>query len=69
MNMNQVTDCYECKHRRNVPGNAYIQCVKPDLLMTGSEHGIRNGWFDYPWLFDPIWKTKECDHWEAKGGE
>ncbi len=57
-------DCYKCRHRREVPGNAYIQCVKPDANMTGDKHGIKNGWFMYPLLFDPTWMTKKCDSFE-----
>lgn len=32
--------------------------------MTGNQHGIKNGWFMYPLLFDPIWATKECNNLE-----
>lgn len=53
-------ECHECKFRRNVPGNAHIECVKPDVNMSGDKHGIINGWFMYPTLFDPTWKTKKC---------
>ena len=59
-------NCYECKYRRNIPGNCHIQCAKPDPKMTGNKHGIRNGWFIYPLCFDPIWKTKECDNYEQR---
>ncbi len=61
-----MEECYSCKHRRNVPGNCHIECVKPDQDMTGNSHGIKNGWFMYPWLFDPVWKTKLCDNFESK---
>lgn len=30
--------------------------------MVGDKHGIVNGWFLYPILFDPIWKEKKCDN-------
>jgi len=50
---------------RTVPGDCHIQCVKPDRRMTGEPHGIIQGWFYYPFLFDPIWKTKQCDNFEA----
>jgi len=43
--LTQHDECYYCKHKRNVPGNAHIQCVSPDLDMTGKRHGITNGWF------------------------
>lgn len=56
--------CWYCQHRRDVPGNAHIRCVKPDPDMTGDEHGIRNGWFMYPLLFDPTWKTKTCSNFQ-----
>lgn len=58
------TLCYECSNRRSIPGDAHTQCVKPDKDMTGDEHGMRNGWFAYPYNFDPVWRTKECDNFE-----
>lgn len=60
------TDCHKCKYKQEVPGNVHIMCRKPDPKMTGNPHGIRNGWFAYPVLFDPIWRTKECDNFEEK---
>lgn len=61
-----MDECYKCKHRRSVPGNAHIKCVTPDPDMTGNPHGIRNGWFIYPLLFDPVWKTKLCCNFETE---
>ena len=58
-----MNECWSCEHKRSVMGNAHIQCVKPDADMTGNEHGIREGWFMYPILFDPTWKTKLCDNY------
>jgi hypothetical protein len=63
--MNKDKDCHKCKGKRDVPGNCHIKCVTPDAHMTGNEHGIKNGWFMYPLLFDPIWRTKECDNFES----
>ena len=63
---NDVTNCYQCKHRRTIPGDAHTQCVKPDPEMTGDDYGIRSGWFAYPYNFDPIWKTKDCSNFESK---
>jgi hypothetical protein len=51
-------------HRRNVPGDCHIACALPDPHMTGNAHGIERGWFFYPLLFDPTWKTKLCANWE-----
>jgi hypothetical protein len=36
--------------------------VNPDKEMTGDPHGIKKGWFFYPLLFDPTWKTKKCSN-------
>jgi len=60
------TDCYQCKNRRNVPGDAHSACANPDPDMTGNEHGIRKGWFIYPICFDPVWRTSECHNFEQK---
>jgi len=60
-----MNECYSCKHRENVPGNAHIRCAKPDPEMTGNDYGKRNGWFYYPQLFDPTWKTKDCTNYET----
>lgn len=63
---NKPDDCYKCEFRRSIPGDCHTQCTNPDPEMTGSEHGIQNGWFFYPFNFDPIWKTKECDNFKEK---
>ena len=61
-----MTECYTCQHKRSVPGNCHIKCAEPDPDMTGNDHGIANGWFIYPMLFDPTWKTKLCANFNAK---
>jgi len=61
-----IKECWDCIHKRPVPGNCHIECAKPDANMTGKEHGIKNGWFMYPLLFDPTWKTKLCQNFEPK---
>ena len=65
MSKDDRQECYHCQHRRNMPGNCHIKCVKPDPDMTGDEHGIKEGWFMYPFLFDPTWKTKKCSNYET----
>ena len=57
-------NCWECKNRRDVPGNSRIKCVDPDADMTADPHGIRNGWFMYPLLFDPTWMTSKCKNFK-----
>ena len=61
-----MNECWDCVNKREVPGNAHIRCVKPDAEMSGNEHGIKNGWFMYPLLFDPTWKEKLCNNYESK---
>jgi hypothetical protein len=56
--------CWHCKHKREVPGNAHIRCAKPDPEMRGAEHGKANGWWYYPLLFDPVWNLTICRNYE-----
>ncbi len=58
--------CYDCKHRRKVPGDAHSACAKPDNTMQGADLGIRRGWWDYPTNFDPVWNTTICKNHEEK---
>ena len=60
-----MNNCYECKNKRNIPGNCHISCAKPDNKMTGKAYGIINGWFFYPYNFDPIWSAKKCSNFES----
>jgi len=62
-----ITPCRQCVHRRNIPGDCHISCANPDPEMTGSEHGMRSGWFMYPFNYDPVWGKKECSNFETKG--
>jgi hypothetical protein len=57
-------ECYCCKHKREVPGNCHIMCAKPSGTVKGHPHGISRGWFYYPFLFDPVWKTNFCSNHE-----
>jgi hypothetical protein len=66
MSRDMKTECSACRHKRPVPGDAHIQCVKPMLGMTGDPHGIKQGWFFYPLLFDPVWKTTLCTNFEEE---
>lgn len=66
------TECYSCKHRRSIPNNAHILCANPSIFVKGEEYGVKNGWFIYPLMFDPTWKTDRCKNFEefewGKGG-
>ena len=65
-NQRMMRECYKCKHRRAIHGSAHILCAKPDMEMDGNQHGIRNGWFAYPFSFDPVWKEKLCKNFEKE---
>ena len=87
-------DCYECKHRSSIPGDAHSRCIHPSIVGTGpvsevfsifasvgrmtpvinavaaanlnvsgNPHGVRRGWFNWPYNFDPAW-LNSCDGFE-----
>jgi len=56
-------NCYECKYRKNIPGDAHIECTNITCKVEGNEVGIRRGWFHYPYNFDPVWLIN-CDGFE-----
>ena len=39
-----------------------------ELNVVGNPHGIMNGWFSWPYNFDPVW-LESCDGFERKKGE
>jgi hypothetical protein len=63
--MSQRNACYDCVHRRDIPGDCHSSCANRVAKVTGSAHGIRNGWFCWPFNFDPTW-LESCDGFEAK---
>jgi hypothetical protein len=52
-------DCYQCTHRRNLPGDEHSACVNREAKVMGNAHGIRHGWFFWPFNYDPVW-LQEC---------
>ena len=59
-------ECNHCKNKRTLAGETHIACAKADPEMVGHEHGIKMGWFSYPFNFDPVWKAKRCNKFEEK---
>ena len=59
------SNCYKCIYMRRVPGDCHIRCVNPDPEMKGVPHGVKNGWFFYPSLFDPTWMAAECNNFKS----
>ncbi len=57
-------NCYTCKHRRDLSGSCHSYCNNMAANAEGQPHGIKNGWFSWPWNFDPVWLVS-CDGWEG----
>ena len=51
-----MNQCYNCEFRREVPGSAHSACGAPldKVKVVADAHGIRNGWFIFPYNFDPV---------------
>lgn len=58
-------NCYECAHRANVPGSCHSSCRNRSARVSAMEHGIRSGWFLWPFDFDPVWLVS-CDGFQPK---
>jgi len=53
-----MLNCISCKFKRNVPGGNFVQCTRNGVKLSEvSEHGKRNGWFYFPFCFEPIWAS------------
>jgi hypothetical protein len=92
-----MSNCYTCKYRRNIPGDAHSACAHPktgeagndpignliamfasvgrtepmiseaakELNIQAHSHGVKSGWFNWPWNFDPAW-LQNCDGYEEE---
>ena len=64
------TPCQKCVYKRPVPDNAHVECVynwtraltdkKVTIIPLGHTHGVQQGWYMFPILFDPIWMVIKC---------
>lgn len=62
--MKDKPNCYKCKHRRDLSGDAHSKCANPRANVRGNPHGVRGGWFFWPLNFDPTW-LESCDGFEG----
>jgi len=76
-NSRKGPDCYACKFRTPVWHSAHSGCAHPETLSGNPEkklgimavyHGIKNGWFDWPVNFDPVW-LENCTGFTDKDKE
>lgn len=68
---NKMNECYFCKQKYNIPGNAHIGCRKFGADNIFNNYGVANGWvINIPSLgiscFDPIWKETFCTQFEEQ---
>ena len=42
-----------------------IQAISTKFQIDANYHGIKRGWFNWPWNFDPLW-LNNCNAWEQK---
>ena len=59
-----MNKCYDCKFRGTVPGSCHSSCGNKEAKVKGDPHGIKSGWFMWPFNFDPTW-LEECDGFES----
>ena len=68
--------CYDCKYRGGVAGSCHSSCKHPDnegnflgnpksLNIKADPHGVKSGWFMWPFNFDPTW-LRNCDGFEEE---
>lgn len=56
-------------YQKEVPGSTHIGCDAYNPLLTFDPHGVRSGWVNYPYDFDPIWMQNTCKQFRPKGKE
>ena len=64
--MSDAPNCYTCTHRRPLMGDCHSSCMAPSAKVVGHPHGIAEGWFMWPYNFDPTWLVSCNQHkkWE-----
>ena len=58
-------DCYKCFYRAQTSFSHHSTCGNFHANVRGSVHGVRKGWFYWPFDFDPVW-LEACDGFKAK---
>ena len=48
-------NCYDCAHRRQIPGEYNSRCVAPRGIAEGARNAELSGWWTWPRNFDPLW--------------
>ena len=58
-------NCYECKCRGTIPGDYHSTCANREAKVKGHPTGIKGGWFNWPYNFDPTCVVS-CDSFVSK---
>jgi hypothetical protein len=58
-------NCYKCINRVDLVYDAHSRCVEVGARVAGNPHGIKHGWFAWPFNYDPVWLVS-CDSYRAK---
>jgi len=61
-----INQCYGCVFRKELSWSAHSECVfnwdesnkKPP---QHNEHGLKNGWYNFPYNYDPVWQESKCE--------
>lgn len=52
---------------RTGPQVDVIKATSEKFEIKANYHGIKNGWFNWPWNFDPVW-LENCNAFDPKEG-
>ena len=69
--------CNTCTHKREITNSHRITCnyywENKHLLSTSpassqdiSDYAKTSGWFDFPYDFDPLWITSDCNGYKRE---
>ncbi len=66
-----MSKCHECAYKGDIPGDAHISCQFDWKGPTpqGDLHGVRNGWYYFPFNYDPTWMIEECPNFATERDE
>ena len=63
--------CYNCTFIGTVSGSVHSSCrrfiQKSDFNPPKADiHGIKSGWYNFPYNYDPVWQNELCEGFENK---
>lgn len=58
--------CSGCTYRQSIPGDCHSRCAfnwaesPHPIPSTSSQRALQQGWFLFPFNYDPVWGPDEC---------